>query len=543
MNIAITPVNDAPVNTVPGAQTINANTALVFSDTRRITVNDVDAGANPVRVTLTASQGTLTLAGNTGLTFDSGDGVADAVMTFTGTLANINTALNNLSFQPLANFTGAAALTISTNDLGNTGGGALVDTDTVAITVRAMNSAPVNTVPGTQVIWEDSALVLSGARRITVSDIDAGANPVQVTLTADQGTATLAGTTGLTFSGGDGAADAVMTFTGTLADINTALNNLSFQPLANFNGAAALTISTNDLGSGGSSALVDTDTVAITVLPVNDAPVNVVPGVQTINEDTALVFSGARRITVSDVDAGTNPMRVTLNASQGTLTLAGTTGLTFSSGDGAADAAMTFTGTLADINTALNNLSFQPLANFNGAAALTISTNDLGNGGGGALSDTDTVAITVLPVNDAPVNTVPGAQINLGRCRPGVLGRPTDHGERCRRRHQPGAGDPDRQPGHGNPGRHHRADLQQRGRRRGRGHDLYRDAGRYQYRPEQPEFPAPGQLQRGRGPDHQHQRSGQHRRRRPGGHRHGGHHGSARQRRPGEHGTGGPDHQ
>ena len=63
---------------------------------------------------------------------------------------------------------------------------------------------------------------------------------------------------------------------------------------------------------------------------------------------------------------------------------------------------MTFTGTLADINTALNNLSFQPLANFNGAAALTIGTNDLGNTGGSAKTDTDTVAITVLPGQRRP---------------------------------------------------------------------------------------------------------------------------------------------
>ena len=100
-------------------------------------MSDVDAGTNPVQVTLTASQGTVTLAGTTGLTFICGDGAADASMTFTGTLADINTALNDLSFQPLANFTGAAALTISTNDLGNTGGSAKIDTDTVAITVAA----------------------------------------------------------------------------------------------------------------------------------------------------------------------------------------------------------------------------------------------------------------------------------------------------------------------------------------------------------------------------------------------------------------------
>ena len=450
-------------------------------------------------------------------------------MIFTGTLADINAALNNLSFQPLANYNGTATLAIGTNDLGNTGGSAQKTSAGVAITVLPVNDAPVNMVPGAQTINANTALAFSGTRQITVSDVDAGTNPVQVTLNASQGTLTLAGTTGLTFSSGDGAADAVMTFTGTLADINTALNNLSFRPLANFTGAAALTISTSDLGNTGGAAQTDTDTVAITVLPMNSAPVNTVPGAQVIWEDAALVFSGAKRITVSDIDAGTNPVQVTLTADQGTATLAGTTGLTFITGDGTKDAVMTFTGTLADINTALNNLSFQTLANFNGAAALTISTNDLGNGGSGAQTDTDTVAITVLPVNDAPVNTVPGTQVNLGRCRPGVLGRQTDHGERCRRRHQPDTGDPKRQPWHAHPGRHHRVDFQQRGRRRRRGHDLYRDAGRYQYRPEQPEFPDPGQLQRGRRPDHQHQRSGQHRRRRPAGHRHGGHHSPAGQ--------------
>src|SRR5262249_36051543 len=42
---------------------------------------------------------------------------------------------------------------------------------------------------------------------------------------------------------------------------------------------------------------------------------------------------------------------------------------------------------------------------------LTVTTNDQGNtGSGGALSDVDSVAITVNAANDAPVNTVPAAQ-------------------------------------------------------------------------------------------------------------------------------------
>ena len=72
---------------------------------------------------------------------------------------------------------------------------------------------------------------------------------------------------------------------------------------------------------------------------------------------------------------------------------------------------MIFTGTIPAINTALNGLVFRPTANFNGTASLTITTNDQGyTGFGGPMSDTDSVNITINAVNDAPVNTVPGAQ-------------------------------------------------------------------------------------------------------------------------------------
>ena len=136
------------------------------------------------------------------------------------------------------------------------------------------------------------------------------------------------------------------------------------------------------------------------------------PGPQTTNEDTDAGL--LRRQRQPDHHQRRrcrgNPLQVTLTATNGTLTLAPLTGLTFTTGDGTADATMTFTGTVADINAALDGLTFAPTANFNGAATLQITTNDQGNtGAGGALTDTDTVAITVNAVNDAPVNTVPGA--------------------------------------------------------------------------------------------------------------------------------------
>jgi len=192
---------------------------------------------------------------------------------------------------------------------------------------------------------------------------------------------------------------------GTIADINAALDGMSYSPTANYNGPASLTITTDDRGfTGAGGALNDTDAVAITVSAVNDAPVNTVPGPQAVNEDTPLVFSVANgnAIAVADVDAAT--LRVTLAATNGTLTLASLAGLAFTAGDGTADATMTFTGTAAAINAALNGLSFLGTLNYNGPATVAITTEDLGQtGAGGPLQDADVVNITVNAVNDAPV--------------------------------------------------------------------------------------------------------------------------------------------
>ena len=93
-------------------------------------------------------------------------------------------------------------------------------------------------------------------------------------------------------------------------------------------------------------------------------------------------------------------LTVTLSVTNGTLTLSGTTGLVFTTGTGTADATMTFTGATADINAALDGLVFVPNGNYTGPATLTLDTSDGVNG------DSDTVAIDVIPVNDAPVADV-----------------------------------------------------------------------------------------------------------------------------------------
>ena len=63
-------------------------------------------------------------------------------------------------------------------------------------------------------------------------------------------------------------------------------------------------------------------TATFTAAAVNQAPVNTVPGPQSTNEDTALVFSSANGnlISVSDADAGGGAVKVTLGSTNGTLT-------------------------------------------------------------------------------------------------------------------------------------------------------------------------------------------------------------------------------
>ena len=110
--------NQPPVNTVPSPQTTDEDTSLVFSSANgnAISVNDADAGGNPVEITLKVTNGTTTLSGTTGLTFTAGDGVSDATMTFRGDEADINAALNGLTFSPTIDYSGSATLTLRTLD-------------------------------------------------------------------------------------------------------------------------------------------------------------------------------------------------------------------------------------------------------------------------------------------------------------------------------------------------------------------------------------------------------------------------------------------
>ncbi|MDH4563439.1 cadherin-like domain-containing protein, partial [Pseudomonas sp. BN411] len=134
-SLDITPVNDAPVNTLPGAQTTPAGTPKNISG---LSVADVDAGSGNLTVTLQVAHGTLSAQSISGGA--SIGGLNTAMLTLSGTLAQINTTLAaNIGYLSAANFSGNDTLTMTTSD------GSASDVDNLGITVTAtqVNAAPV----------------------------------------------------------------------------------------------------------------------------------------------------------------------------------------------------------------------------------------------------------------------------------------------------------------------------------------------------------------------------------------------------------------
>ncbi len=367
ITIDVTAVNDAPINSIPSTQTTDEDTPLIFSidNSNQISISDIeaeDAVGNSITVTLTATNGTLTLSSTTNLTFDGTD---DAGMEFSGIVTDINTALEDMTFTPTSNYNGNASVDIVIND------GALTDTDTINITVNPVNDIPSFTKGADQTVNEDS-----GAQTIAnwATNISAGpSNEYSQTLNFT-----------------------VTNNNNSLFKVQPTIDstgNLSFTSAANATGIAIVSVKIFD-GIDTSAA----QNFNITILDVNDEPINTVPTVQTVNEGSTLIFSteNSNQIAITDSDAGTNSIKVKLTTTNGTLTLSGNNGLAFVTGTGTNDAEMVFTGTVTDINTALEDMSFTPIAEFYGNATIQIEANDQ------SLTDTDTINITVNPVNDIP---------------------------------------------------------------------------------------------------------------------------------------------
>jgi CSLREA domain-containing protein len=345
--LTVVPVNDAPTFTVGADETVNED-----SGSQTITNWATNLGNGPNE---TGQSLSFLVSGNTNPGLFS-------------TLPSVG-ADGTLTYTPAPNAHGSAVVTISLKDNGGTanGGRDTSGSQTFRITVLPVNDAPVG-VDNTYSFFEDVSLSVSTPGVLgNDTDIDSDTLVAELVSNPANGSLTL-----------------------------NANGSFTYTPQANFNGADSFSYRVGDGKTHSSPA-----TVTLTVNPFNDAPVNNVPGAQTTIENRSLSFSAANgnSLSVTDVDAGTGAVRLTLSATSGVVTLARTGGLTFNVGDGTTDSTMTFNGTLASINAALDGLSFTPATGFSGTASLQLNVNDQGNtGAGGALIDVDTVGITVLDI-------------------------------------------------------------------------------------------------------------------------------------------------
>ncbi len=265
-----------------------------------------------------------------------------------------------LDFQP--NQSGSATITVTADD----GKGGLVS-DTFTVNVEPVND---------QVVANDASLSVPEDNTLTF-DLQ--------TLVSDFETPV-----------GD------LLFTGVLSgDATGTLNitsdgQLTYSPSADFDGVATIEYTVTDDGDDTDTMTTSaTGTITVTLTPINDAPVIAFPtdGVTAV-EETQFDFTMGNAISIDDVDAAGSNLTLTLTPVNGTIATTS-----------AVDLSMPITDTLANLNLILAGLSFTPGENVVGEdiASLTIDVNDNGaTGASGAMSDTQTVSITVTNTNDPP---------------------------------------------------------------------------------------------------------------------------------------------
>ncbi|GJL59178.1 MAG: hypothetical protein NPIRA03_20350 [Nitrospirales bacterium] len=412
--INVDPVNDQPTATIsPVSYGVNEDDG--FRPLGGVSVSDSDAGVNIISVSLSVNDGILRLVTTTGLTF-AGGANDSATMTVTGTTTNLNNALATLMYQTNTDFDASDLLTLSVDDLGNTGGGSLTHMDTATIIVT-----PVNDPPTVDLDANDS----SGA---TGNDYDAtfteGAGPMGIadsdtdlldpdsttfayvklgvsglldgnaeTLVLDGNTFTLGtAVAGQDTTGGNyhvmlatGAGTATVTITkqggGTFTEVETKTLIKAFQyqhtdTNAPSDGDRLIDVYVND-GTADSSAARTT----INVNPVNDPPITVGDGF-IVNEGSTTQLNLSNND--SDPDDGLD-----------------LTSLTIVSGP--------INGTIASINPD-GTVDYTHNGSETLSDSFTYTIRDLS----GATSNIIRVDLTVTPVNDSPIAVADNFTVNEG---------------------------------------------------------------------------------------------------------------------------------
>jgi hypothetical protein len=457
--INITAVNDAPVSTItPTTYSATEQTSLSLKN-NGLAVSDVDGNAGSETVTLSVTEGTLTVTAG-----GSGAGVAGSgtsSVTITGTIAQINALLNTDGTSTVSYIdntddpSASATLTLLIHDNGNTGGGDLSASDAATINITPVNDPPVlHNVPAAADYTENAAPVTFSAvfpNEIFVTDPDPvphgapGGNGLALSATVKIASGFVAGDELLVFdtttatSATSGfysginiqwdydatthiltlfSADAPTNSGDTLVDFAHVLDNVQFDSTSDdpANGGANTTRTLQwqiqDAGgtaNGGTdlSVIGPSTTTTLTIHPINDAPVAAItPTSYSATEQTALSLKN-NGIAVSDVDGGAGSETVTLSVGEGVLNV--TAGGSGAGVAGSGTNSVTITGSAAQINALLNTdgtstVGYIDNTDTPGASTtLTLLIHDNGNTGtGGDMSSSDSATINITAVNDAP---------------------------------------------------------------------------------------------------------------------------------------------
>jgi Ca2+-binding RTX toxin-like protein len=361
----------------------------------------VSITVDPVNDTPSASDGAGTTDEDTPLAVDlaalaNDVETADANLTYTIVTGpahgSVTGSAGSRVYTPDLNFNGTDSFTYQVTDRGdpdNCGApGPGCDatetstTETVSITVDPVNDAPAAR-DDSRITNEDTPLAVDLAA--LADDLETtDANLTFTVIQPDHGTVTGAGAT------------------------------RTYTPDPDFNGTDSFAYQVTDRGDPDNCSAAPCDaaesatgTITVTVGAVNDAPVNTVPaGPITAVQDTDTPITG---ISVADVDAGTADLDVTVSVEHGVLTVdttvLGGVGAVQVIGNGSAS--VLITASQAEISTTLgaaSGLVYHGGLLYTGPETLTVSTSDLEHtGSGGVKTDTDTLAIDVVPPNASPV--------------------------------------------------------------------------------------------------------------------------------------------
>ena len=392
-NFTITNINDEPINTVSGAQSVDEDTLLSIGG---ISVNDTDGNLSTVQLSVSNGVLNVTLSG---VTISAGANNS-GTLTLSGTQTDINNTLTTLTYQGNPHFNGVDTVTVLSTD-----GNAAIDSDMVAITVNAVNDAPVNTVPVSIAVTENVATTLTG---ISITDIDEGGAAMQMTLSVPSGSLAASSGAGVTVGG---SSSSTLTLLGSVTDINAfiAASQITYTTAVNANGSVTLTVFTSDQGNTGSGgALTDSDNVTLNIMAVNNAPVlTSIEGVSLayLENDGVTVITST--LTLSDVDSATLEsavIQITSNYQIGEDLLAFTNanGIFGSWNSVAGTLTLTGSSSVANYQAALRSVTYLNNSEAPSSATRTFSftVND-----GSVDSNTQTRNFNVTPVNDAVMLT------------------------------------------------------------------------------------------------------------------------------------------